>query len=123
MKVYCSAIALAVATIAAIVCLFLYGVPVGVPDSNQFLDDFVGSNWILLLLLLNLWKAAFPNSKFLASLGATLAETFPAFKKPLMTRGQISDATDKAEVAEQEAHTVQEASAEGVFTTKDPKQS
>lgn len=78
----CTAIAMGVACLSTLTALFIWGTPATIPDSNGFLDDFVGQNWILLLLMYNIFKAVFPNSKVLEAIGATLSSKFPLLRQP-----------------------------------------
>ena len=50
-------------------------------DSNQLLIDFIGSNWMALVILYGIFRAMFPNSKVLGAIGEGFSNLFPVFKK------------------------------------------
>jgi len=50
-------------------------------DSNQFLVDFIGSNWMALVILYGIFRAMFPNSKVLTAIGEGFSNLFPVFKR------------------------------------------
>lgn len=50
-------------------------------NTNQILMDFVGQNWIALLLLYGIVRAMFPNSMMLTAIGETFSGLFPQLRK------------------------------------------
>jgi phage-related minor tail protein len=48
--------------------------------TNQFLTDFIGNNWMALLILYGIFRAMFPASKILAAIGGTFANIFPVLR-------------------------------------------
>ncbi len=49
--------------------------------SNYWLTDFVGNNWMLLLIIYGVLKAMFPYSKILQAIGSGFSNIFPILKK------------------------------------------
>lgn len=49
--------------------------------SNAWLIEFIGENWMALLIIYGVAKAMFPNSKILNSVGDGFAGIFPVFRK------------------------------------------
>jgi len=50
-------------------------------DTNQFLLDFIGSNWMALIIVYGVFRAMFPNSKILTALGEGFSGLFPQLRK------------------------------------------
>ena len=50
-------------------------------DSNQILVDFIGANWMALIIIYGIFRAMFPNSKILGAIGESLSNLFPIFRK------------------------------------------
>lgn len=50
-------------------------------NGNELLGDFIKNNWMVLLLIYWFAKSIFPNSKILSSLGESISNLFPIFKK------------------------------------------
>ncbi len=50
-------------------------------DSNNWLVDFIGNNWMGLTLVYMGLKAMFPNSKLLNAIGEGAKGMFPQFRK------------------------------------------
>jgi hypothetical protein len=49
--------------------------------SNQWLTEFIGNNWMGLIILYGAAKAVFPNSKILGAIGSGFSNIFPVFRK------------------------------------------
>ena len=49
-------------------------------DTNQFLIDFIGSNWMLMIIIYGIFTAMFPTSKVLTAIGEGFSNLFPVFK-------------------------------------------
>lgn len=52
-----------------------------IPDCNAWLIEFIGKNWMPLLLVYSTIRTMFPDSKVLKSIGAAFAGMFPVFGK------------------------------------------
>jgi hypothetical protein len=65
-----------------ILALFFFTPPVKVPESNLFINEFISNNWQLLLIWWIVFKALFPNSRFLEQIGDSMSAVFPVFKRP-----------------------------------------
>jgi hypothetical protein len=50
-------------------------------DSNNFLLDLVGKNWMALIILYTMVRTIFPNVKVIIAIGDAFANLFPQFKK------------------------------------------
>lgn len=50
-------------------------------DSNQFLIDFIGSNWMGMIIVYSIFRAMFPNSRTLTAIGESFSGLFPVFRK------------------------------------------
>lgn len=50
-------------------------------DGNAWLNEFIGKNWLVLLLAYHVLDAAFPSWRFLDRLGEAMTQIFPVFKK------------------------------------------
>jgi len=49
-------------------------------DGNALLNDFIGKNWMVILLAYNILAVIFPNAEWLKRLGAAFADRFPVFR-------------------------------------------
>lgn len=49
--------------------------------SNAWLIEFIGYNWMALLIIYGVLKAMFPNSKILQAIGAGASNIFPVFRR------------------------------------------
>ena len=49
--------------------------------SNQWLTEFIGNNWMALLILYGVARAMFPNSKILSAIGEGFSKLFPVFNR------------------------------------------
>ncbi len=50
-------------------------------DGNAILNEFIGKNWMVMLLVYNILAVIFPNAEWLKRLGAAFADRFPQFRK------------------------------------------
>jgi hypothetical protein len=50
-------------------------------DGNAFLNELVGKNWMLMLLLFNVLTVIFPDAKWLKAIWKGFSKVFPVFKK------------------------------------------
>ena len=50
-------------------------------DTNKWLVDCIGSNWMLMIIVYGAFRAMFPNSKVLGAIGESFAGLFPVFRK------------------------------------------
>lgn len=50
-------------------------------NGNQFLIDFIGANWMVLIIVYGIFRAMFPNSKVLGAIGEAVSNLFPVFKQ------------------------------------------
>ena len=50
-------------------------------SSNQWLTDFIGQNWMGMVILYSIVRSMFPNSKMLNAIGQTFSGMFPVFRK------------------------------------------
>ena len=50
-------------------------------SSNQWLTDFIGQNWMGMVILYSIVRSMFPNSKMLNGIGQTFSGMFPVFGK------------------------------------------
>jgi len=57
-------------------------------DTNQLLIDFIGKNWMALIIIYGMVRAMFPNSKVLAAMGDGFARMFPVFRNNKETEGR-----------------------------------
>ncbi len=48
--------------------------------SNEWLIEFIGENWIALVILFGIFRSLFPNSKVLNAIGSAFADRFPVFR-------------------------------------------
>lgn len=48
--------------------------------TNQYLTDFVGNNWMALIIGYGVCRAIFPQSKILTALGEGFARMFSVFR-------------------------------------------
>jgi len=51
-----------------------------IPDGNALLNEIVGKNWMVLLLIYNVLAVIFPNAGWLKRIGAAFADRFPQFR-------------------------------------------
>lgn len=49
--------------------------------SNAWLMEFIGYNWMALLIIYGVLKAMYPNSKILNSIGQGFSNIFPVFRR------------------------------------------
>jgi hypothetical protein len=49
--------------------------------SNYWLSEFIGNNWMGLIILYSAAKAVFPNSKILGAIGSGFSNIFPVFRR------------------------------------------
>ena len=49
--------------------------------SNSWLIEFIGYNWMALLIIYGVLKAMFPESKILSAIGEGFSKLFPVFRK------------------------------------------
>jgi len=49
--------------------------------SNSWLTEFIGNNWMGLIILYGAAKAVCPNSKILNAIGAGFSNIFPVFNR------------------------------------------
>lgn len=52
-----------------------------VPNTNAWLTQFVGDNWVAMYILWSTLSGMFPGSKLLKSLGESFSGIFPVFRK------------------------------------------
>lgn len=50
-------------------------------DSNTFLVQFIGDNWMAMIIIYAIFRAMFPNSRILTAVGETFSGLFPVFKQ------------------------------------------
>ena len=50
-------------------------------DGNAFINELVGKNWMILIIIYGVFRAAFPNSKILNAIREGFSNLFPVFKK------------------------------------------
>lgn len=50
-------------------------------DGNAFINELVGKNWMLLILIYGIVRAMLPNSKFLSAIGEAFSGLFPILRK------------------------------------------
>ena len=50
-------------------------------DTNTWLIEFIGKNWMVMLIIYGVFAAMFPASKILAAIGETFSGLFPVFRK------------------------------------------
>jgi len=50
-------------------------------DGNAFINEIVGKNWMLMLLVYNILAVIFPDAKWLTAIGEGFSKMFPVFKK------------------------------------------
>lgn len=49
-------------------------------DGNAWINDFIGKNWMLLILLYNMLTVIFPDSAALKAIGQSFSRMFPVFR-------------------------------------------
>jgi len=50
-------------------------------DGNAFINELVGKNWMLLLIIYNVVAVIFPDAKWLKAIGEGFSKAFPVFKR------------------------------------------
>lgn len=50
-------------------------------DGNTFLNDLIGKNWMVLMLIYVILNNIFPDSKILQAIGKGFSNMFPVFKR------------------------------------------
>jgi len=50
-------------------------------DTNQILVDFIGSNWMAMIIVYGVFRSMFPNSTVLTAIGEGFSNLFPVFRK------------------------------------------
>jgi len=48
-------------------------------NTNQWLVDFIGSNWMALIVIYGIFRAMFPTSRILTAIGESFSGLFPVF--------------------------------------------
>ena len=50
-------------------------------DGNAWINELIGKNWMLLLLLYNILTVIFPGARWLKAIGEGFGKMFPVFRR------------------------------------------
>ena len=50
-------------------------------NGNQFLIDLIGNNWMVLIIVYGVFRAALPNSRILSAIGEGFSNLFPVLQR------------------------------------------
>ncbi len=53
---------------------------IDVPNTNAWLTQFVGDNWVAMYIIWSTLSGMFPASRLLKSIGESVSGTFPVFR-------------------------------------------
>lgn len=48
-------------------------------DGNALINEFIGKNWMVLILLYNILTVIFPDARWIKAIGESFAKMFPVF--------------------------------------------